>query len=85
MTDEYILVLSESNVSDDGPHSDLFDSYETGWWKSVSSDESAPADQPCPNCNNEGYIVVRVYPWDDCSYDGKTCELCNPIAEYSDL
>ncbi len=33
MTDEYI--------SDDGPGSDLFDPYETGWCKSVSSDESA--------------------------------------------
>lgn len=38
MTDEY--------TSDDGPGSDLFDSYETGWWKSIASDDSAPADQP---------------------------------------
>ncbi len=35
-------------------------------------------DQPCPKCNGEGYIVVRVYPWDGCSYDEKPCDLCNP-------
>ena len=52
MTDEYI--------SDDGPGSGLFDPYETGWWKSVSSDKSAPADQPYPNCYGEGNVVVRV-------------------------
>jgi|GEM_PF-1086825 len=68
-------------ISDDGPGSDLFDLYETGWWKSISSDESAPADQPCPNCNGEGYVVVRVYPWDGYSYDEKPCDLCNPKSD----
>lgn len=63
MIDEY--------TSDDGPGSDLFDPYETGWWKSIASDDSAPADQPCPNCNGEGYVVIRVCPWDGCSYDEK--------------
>ena len=32
MTDEYI--------SDDGPDSDLFDPYETGWWNSIANDDS---------------------------------------------
>ena len=70
MTDEYI--------SDDSPGSDLFDPYETGWWKSIAYDDSASEDQPCPNCNGEGYAVVRVYPWDGCSYDEVPCDLCNP-------
>ena len=77
MTDEYI--------SDDGPGSDLFDPYETGWWKSVSSDESASADQPCPNCNGDGYVVVRVYPWDGCSYDEEPCKFCNPRKDRSEM
>ncbi len=52
-----------------------------------NQDESAPADplpitdQPCPKCNGEGYIVVRVYPWDGCSYDEKPCDVCNPDHE----
>jgi len=93
MTDEYILVLSEANVlvlseanvSDDGPGSDLFDPHEIGWWKPISSVESAPADQPCPNCNGEGYVVVRVYPWDGCSYDEVPCKFCNPYFEQDEI
>lgn len=38
MTDEYI--------SDDGPGSDLFDPYETGWWKSVSNDIRETEETP---------------------------------------
>lgn len=50
----------------------------------ISQDESTRKDplalpfQPCLKCNGEGYIVVRVYPWDGCSYDEKPCDLCNP-------
>jgi hypothetical protein len=77
--------MSNEYISDDGPGSDLFDPYETGWWKSVTSDDSAPVDQPCPNCNGEGYIVVRVYPWDGYSYDEKPCEICNPRKDRSEL
>jgi DnaJ-class molecular chaperone len=46
--------------------------------KPVSNDLVSLPDQTCPKCNGEGYIVVRVYPWDGCSYDEKPCELCNP-------
>jgi hypothetical protein len=46
--------------------------------KSAQDDPLALPDQPCPKCNGEGYIVVRVYPWDGCSYDEKPCDLCNP-------
>ena len=76
MTDEYI--------SDDGPGCDLFDPYETCWWKSIANDDSASKDQPCPNCNGEGYVVVRVYPWDGCSYDEEPCKFCNP-RKYTEL
>jgi len=41
-------------------------------------DPLALPDQSCPKCNGEGYIVIRVYPWDGCSYDEKPCDLCNP-------
>ncbi len=50
----------------------------------INQDDPARADplslpdQPCPKCNGEGYIVIRVYPWDGCSYDEKPCDLCNP-------
>jgi hypothetical protein len=77
MTDEYI--------SDDGPGSDLFDPYETGWWKSNSNDESTPVNQPCPNCNGEGFVVIRVYPWDGCSHIEVPCKVCNPKEDRSDL
>jgi len=46
--------------------------------KSAWQDPPASPDQPCIKCNGEGYIVVRVYPWDGCSYDEKPCDLCNP-------
>jgi len=42
-------------------------------------------DQPCPKCNGEGYIVVRVYPWDGCSYDEKPCDFCNPKIDKFDF
>ena len=70
--------MSDEYISDDGPGSDLFDPYETGQWKSDFNQELPPVDGPCPNCNGEGYVVVRVYPWDGCSYDEKPCEFCNP-------
>lgn len=63
---------------------DLFDPYQTGLWKSISCNDSVPADQPCLNCNGEGYVVVRVYPWDGCSYDEKPCDLCNPVGDPAD-
>ncbi len=50
----------------------------------INQDDPARADplpipdQPCPRCNGEGYVVVRVYPWEGCSYDEKPCDLCNP-------
>ncbi len=46
--------------------------------KSACQDYPASPDRPCPKCNGEGYIVVRVYPWVGCSYDEKPCDLCNP-------
>ncbi|PWB50510.1 MAG: hypothetical protein C3F13_16290 [Anaerolineales bacterium] len=49
--------------------------------KSDREDTPASPDQPCPKCNGEGYIVVRVYPWDGCSYDEKPCDLCNPAKD----
>lgn len=72
--------MSDEYVSDDGPSSDLCDPYETGWWKSIANDKSVTAVQPYPNYNREGQVVIRVYPWDDCSYDEKPCELCNPAS-----
>ncbi len=57
----------------------------------INQDDPAQADplpltdQPCPKCNGEGYIVVRVYPWDGCSYDEKPCDLCNPDHVYFDV
>ena len=71
--------MSDDYLSDDCPGSDLFDPYATGWWKSMPAESSAALDQTCPKCNGEGYIVIRVYPWDGCSYDEKPCDLCNPI------
>ena len=70
--------MSDEYISDDGPSSGLFDPYETGQWKSSFNQELPPVDGPCPNCNGEGYVVIRVYPWDGCSYDEKPCEFCNP-------
>jgi hypothetical protein len=46
--------------------------------KSFQNDPLPLPEQPCPKCNDQGYIVVRVYPWDGCSYDEKPCDLCNP-------
>jgi len=46
--------------------------------KSTQEDPIALPDQPCIKCNGEGYIAIRVYPWDGCSYDEKTCDLCYP-------
>jgi len=77
MTDEYI--------SDDGPGSDLFDPYETGWWKTAPDESSVDPNQTCPKCNGEGYVVVRVYPWDGCSYDEEPCKFCNPRMDCSEL
>ncbi len=53
--------------------------------KPVSDDLVSLPDQPCPKCNGEGYIVVRVYPWDGCSYDEKPCDLCNPKKDEFDF
>jgi len=53
--------------------------------KSTQEDPIASPDQPCIKCNGEGYIVVRVYPWDGCSYDEKPCDLCNPINDDFDF
>jgi hypothetical protein len=53
--------------------------------KSSRNDPLLLPDQPCPKCNGEGYIVVRVYPWDGCSYDEKPCDLCNPHNEELDF
>ena len=69
MTDEYI--------SDDDPGSDLFDPYETGWWKTTPDDLKDNTDQICPKCDGEGYIVFLIYPWDGYSYDEKPCDLCH--------
>jgi hypothetical protein len=69
--------MSDEYISDDGPGSDLFDPYEIGWWKNGTNKEAEPADQPCPNCNGEGYVIVRVYPWDGCLYDEVPCEWCD--------
>lgn len=30
----------------------------------------------CPNCNGEGYVTFRIYPWDGTSYDEKPCKVC---------
>ena len=70
--------MSDEYLSDDGPGSDLLDPYEIGWWKSTLDYRQTALDQTCPRCNGEGYIVIRVYPWDGCSYDEKPCDLCNP-------
>jgi hypothetical protein len=75
--------MSDECVSDDGPGSDLFDPYETGRWKLTPEDRPTIPDQPCPKCNGEGYIVIRVYPWDGYSYDEKPCDLCNPASNKS--
>ena len=53
--------------------------------KSARDDPLTLPDQPCPKCNGEGYIVVRVYPWDGCSYDEKPCDLCNPTIDEFDF
>lgn len=47
--------------------------------KSAQENPLATPDQLCPKCNGEGYIIVRVYPWDGCSYDERPCDICNPI------
>jgi hypothetical protein len=73
--------MSDKYISDDCPGSDLFDPYETGWWKSMREGCSATPDQPCPKCNGKGFVVVRVYPWDGCSYDEKLCDLCSPVSD----
>jgi len=72
------VAISDEYISDDAPGSELFDPYETGWWKLMPAESSAALDQTCPKCNGEGYIVVRVYPWDGCSFDEKPCDLYNP-------
>lgn len=77
--------MSDETISDDGPGSDLFDPYETGQWKLDFNQELLPVDGPCPNCNGKGYVVIRVYPWDGCSYDEKPCEFCNPRLDRSDV
>jgi hypothetical protein len=53
--------------------------------KSSREDAHTTPDQPCPKCNGEGYIEVKVYPWDGCSYDERLCELCNPPKEKDDF
>jgi hypothetical protein len=30
-------------------------------------------------------VVVRVYPWDGCSYDEELCKFCNPRRDHSEL
>jgi hypothetical protein len=77
--------MSDKYISDGSPGSDLFDPYETGWRKSISQATPTSSDQPCPKCNGEGYIVIRVYPWDGCSYDEKPCNLCNPGQDASEF
>ena len=52
-------------------------------YKSTLEDLPATPDHLCLKCNGEGYIVIRVYPWDGCSYDEKLCDLCNPRQEAS--
>lgn len=47
--------------------------------------DTSPSDQPCPNCNGEGYVIVRVYPWDGCSYDSAPCKFCNPEKDEAEL
>ena len=69
--------MSDEYISDDGPGSDLLDPYEINWWNSTSDDLPADTDNICPECDGEGYIVIRVYPWDGCSYDEKPCDLCH--------
>jgi hypothetical protein len=76
--------MSGEYLSDDGPGTDLFDPYEIGWWKNSPTKDSIPADQPCPNCNGEGYVIVRIYPWDGCSYDEMPCKLCNSVDDILD-
>ena len=68
--------MSDEYLSDDGPGSDLFDPYESGWWKSTPTQIVTDQDLVCPKCKGEGYIVFGVYPWDGCSYDEKPCDLC---------
>ena len=50
-----------------------------------STDDTLPADPPCPNCNGEGYIIVWVYPWDGCLYDEVPCKFCNSRKDISDV
>ena len=75
--------MSDEYLSDDGPGSDLFDPYEIGWWKSTPDYRQTALDQTCPRCNGEGYIVIRVYPWDGCSYNEKPCDLSNSLGDKS--
>ncbi len=77
--------MSGEYLSDDGPGSDQFNPHVTGSWKSAPEDRPVTPDQPCSKCNGEGYIVIRVYPWDGCSYDEIPCDLCNPAIEDFDF
>jgi hypothetical protein len=70
-------MAGKSRSHNDNP-SKLQPTVEISQDKSSRYDPLSLPDQPCPKCNGEGYIVVRVYPWDGCSYDEKPCDLCNP-------
>lgn len=77
--------MSDEYISDDGPGPDLFHPYETGWGRPTPDDRTANTDQICPKCDGEGYIVIRIYPWDGCSYDEKPCDLCNRSDDELDI
>ncbi len=66
----------DEHISDDGPVLDPFDPTEADDWNLDEMPIPGKTDVFCPNCDGEGFVVIRVYPWDGCSYDDKPCELC---------
>ena len=54
-------------------------------WAGVAVATGAPILSGLLVVINIRYVVVRVYPWDGCSYDEEPCKFCNPRKDYTEL